>query len=38
MVGRAGFAEIRVERALGSPAQAVVLSARRPPAGARAEA
>lgn len=31
MVGRAGFEEIRVERALGSPAQAVVLAARRPP-------
>lgn len=32
LVTGAGFDDVRVERALGSPAQAVVLSARRPPA------
>ncbi len=33
LVVGAGFEEVRVSRALGSPAQAVVLSARRSPAG-----
>jgi len=35
-VTRAGFVDVAVERALGDPPQAAVLSARRPPADSRA--